>query len=157
MPVYAIQAGSGPIKIGYTSGDAYASRIVKMQVDNAEPLRVVRLFEGDRALEAELHQRFRHLRVRGEWFAVVAEEIMALRLTEWVPLARPAKISADMSAVWTPERREAQRARQLASWGDPVLRADRVARANAKNAAHRASWLQQYEEACARAAQEGVA
>jgi hypothetical protein len=54
--IYMIQAGeNGPVKIGVT--DNLESRLCKMQVDNAAPLKVLRLLAGGFAQEAELHIR----------------------------------------------------------------------------------------------------
>lgn len=66
--IYFIQAGDGgPIKIGYTQGEA-ASRVRDLQTGNAELLRLLHSMPGDMDLEAELHRLFERYRIRGEWF-----------------------------------------------------------------------------------------
>ncbi len=68
MAVYMIRAGeSGPVKIGFS--DCIEHRLVKMQADNHEKLIVIRIFDGDLAVEATLHEQFSDLRLRGEWFS----------------------------------------------------------------------------------------
>ena len=68
MPVYLIRAGeSGPVKIGWSAD--VVGRLVKMQADNHERLRVLRLFEGGETEERGLHERFADLHIRGEWFS----------------------------------------------------------------------------------------
>lgn len=68
--IYFVQVEPcGPIKIGYTgSGSAMASRVVALQVGCPFPLRVTRIFPGDRGVERKLHAVFHPLRMIGEWF-----------------------------------------------------------------------------------------
>lgn len=65
----------GPIKIGKGDPDA---RLECLQVGHPVPLRVLSRIEGDR--EAEFHEMFRELHVRGEWFR--NELALALFLSE---------------------------------------------------------------------------
>jgi hypothetical protein len=76
--IYAIQAGTGPVKIG-TSDDP-ARRLRMLQTGSAEPLHGIGAWEGLRDEERLLHAEFAPARIRGEWFepvpallAVVAE------------------------------------------------------------------------------------
>lgn len=66
--VYFVQAGSPdrPVKIGFTQRPLYRLRALK----TALPDRVVVLLTtlGTKDSEADLHLRFEHLRLRGEWF-----------------------------------------------------------------------------------------
>lgn len=67
MPVYFIRAGhDGLVKIGYAAN--VNLRLVKIQSDSEKPVFVINQIDGDRAAERWAHQRFDHLRVRGEWF-----------------------------------------------------------------------------------------
>lgn len=67
MGVYLIQARpSGAVKIGY-SKDVYR-RLPSLQTANAETLSIVGVLDLDQSGERELHKRFRHLRLSGEWF-----------------------------------------------------------------------------------------
>ena len=67
--VYFIRSDSptGEIKIGrsvYPQG-----RVKNLQTAHPFPLEIVGLIpEGGEELEQELHERFAHLRLRGEWF-----------------------------------------------------------------------------------------
>lgn len=66
--VYFIQSGhAGPIKIGYSTNPVQ-QRLAALQTGHPEPLRVLAEVEGDRSVEADLHQRFRRHRMKGEWF-----------------------------------------------------------------------------------------
>lgn len=67
--LYFIQVGDdGPIKIGIASDPA--SRVKTLQVGNHEHLRLLAYFEPINAKDAEdsLHNHFRHLKIKGEWF-----------------------------------------------------------------------------------------
>lgn len=65
--IYFIQAGDGgPIKIGRATN--VLDRMSSMQSDNHERLKLIGVTEGRRSRERELHARFRHLRMHGEWF-----------------------------------------------------------------------------------------
>lgn len=67
MAVYFIRAGeNGPVKIG--AAEDVAHRIANLQAGNPEPLKLLREIPGGRQTEAALHRRFRHLRIRSEWF-----------------------------------------------------------------------------------------
>lgn len=96
MAVYLIQAGdAGPVKIGFTEN--VAGRLIKMQADNHEPLRVLALYEGDKTHEATLHELFASVRLAGEWFAAsVAGAIPYIRLPR---LAYEPKTAADVLTV----------------------------------------------------------
>lgn len=82
--VYFAQAGfEGPIKVGYTSGDA-TKRAKALQTGNAVEISIVGQIVGDRSLEKVIHQRLNAARIRGEWFerdAALAE------LGLWLPNA----------------------------------------------------------------------
>jgi predicted GIY-YIG superfamily endonuclease len=69
--VYFIQAGRGPVKVGYTSN--VKQRLENMQVGSPDPLSVV-FTAGPmskmmaQAVEKDLHSFFRCQHLRGEWF-----------------------------------------------------------------------------------------
>lgn len=69
---FAQQENGGPIKIG--SARRIYGRLSELQVGNPSRLCLVGYFAIEtRAIEADVHQRFDHLRVRGEWFAAERE------------------------------------------------------------------------------------
>lgn len=61
------EAGTGRLKIGFVEGPLQA-RIDALQTGNPAPLELVVAFEGTRADEAKLHERFASARIAGEWF-----------------------------------------------------------------------------------------
>lgn len=76
--VYFVQVeGDGPIKIGVSTG-LPDNRVYSLQCACPYELRLVATFFGGRAAEAGLHRRFKHLRLRGEWFRPAPE------LLEWI-------------------------------------------------------------------------
>lgn len=65
--IYFVQhPESKAIKIGYTQG--FGARRQKLEQDQGTRLDVLGVAEGDRKTETGLHARFKHLRIRGEWF-----------------------------------------------------------------------------------------
>lgn len=65
--VYFIQKGEGgPIKIGKSSTPKV--RLQNLQVGSEAPLKILCLFEGSETLEQDLHRKFSHLAMSGEWF-----------------------------------------------------------------------------------------
>jgi Meiotically Up-regulated Gene 113 (MUG113) protein len=72
--LYFMQAGhGGPIKIGAASD--VAQRMATMQTGSPEQLYLVGYIEGGGPQERELHKRFAHLRLHGEWFKPAQELI----------------------------------------------------------------------------------
>jgi Meiotically up-regulated gene 113 len=68
--VYFVQQGDdGPIKIGRAAN--VERRLGQLRVANPQPLRLLATIEGD--IEAELKQRFKKLRISGEWFKPAEE------------------------------------------------------------------------------------
>jgi hypothetical protein len=67
---YFISDGRGRVKIGKTEGDP-KKRMATLQCGNADELT---LLATDYTSEGELHRKFAHYHVRGEWF-VLSEEI----------------------------------------------------------------------------------
>lgn len=66
MPVYVIQAGDGPCKIGHTAN--LGPRLKTMQTASHVQLRLVAAYEGGEPEERALHAQFAALRIKGEWF-----------------------------------------------------------------------------------------
>jgi len=72
MIVYFVQAGeSGPVKIGVTQN--IEDRVVNLQTGNPEKINVMRALtlrskEDAFNLESKLHNKFKDVRLNGEWF-----------------------------------------------------------------------------------------
>jgi hypothetical protein len=64
--VYFMQAGEGPIKIGFTTNPT--GRLAGLQTGSPDTLTMRLVVHGDEELEASLHKRFEALHIRGEWF-----------------------------------------------------------------------------------------
>ena len=76
--IYAIRC-MDRVKIGFSTDPA--RRLVKIRADNAHECRLLGVIAGDMELEAQLHERFAHYHVRGEWFLLkgdVAEFIVMM-------------------------------------------------------------------------------
>ncbi len=70
--VYFIRAGeAGPVKIGFSR--SVQTRLAALQTAHHERLVLVAKHMGTIETERELHQRFTHLRLEGEWFRVEAD------------------------------------------------------------------------------------
>jgi hypothetical protein len=130
MPVYLCLAGDSAVKIGLTTLAAFHGRMIKMQVDNHEPVKLLRLLEGGRALECALHKQFRHLHRRGEWFSYHPDMLGELGAADIpAPPPPPSKyVPWQQRDLWTPERRAIQSAKLLALHADPVRSAERLAK-----------------------------
>lgn len=72
--VTCLNSENYPVKIGYSNSSAEA-RMVNIQNGNPNLLNVIGTFPGSITDERKLHERFAHLRIRGEWF-VRAQEII---------------------------------------------------------------------------------
>lgn len=66
--VYFIQAGAGPIKIGFSND--VIERMALLQTGNAEALILRGVIRStDRTLESQMHRKFQEDWIRGEWFS----------------------------------------------------------------------------------------
>lgn len=65
--IYFIKDPRGFVKIGITSGPVFA-RLSELQVGNPTALRIMGTAVGSRTQEQALHEKYKTLRVRGEWF-----------------------------------------------------------------------------------------
>lgn len=76
--VYFIQDGhSGAVKIGVARYPQ--NRMRELQVGASAQLRLIATVPGGRMLERKLHDDFRHLRIRGEWFLNAPELRSAIK------------------------------------------------------------------------------
>jgi hypothetical protein len=69
--IYLISHEDKFLKIGHTRN--INNRLRQLQVSSPVKLEVINLIKGDVNLEKELHNRFKELRVNGEWFVYDAE------------------------------------------------------------------------------------
>lgn len=88
--VYFVQcmAEDRPVEIGTAMRDGVGYRMADLQVGNPFELRLLGTMPGGYAKEAELHRRFAHLRIRGEWFRS-EPELLAVVDTTMERLQRP--------------------------------------------------------------------
>lgn len=59
------------IKIGYTND--ISSRLKALQVGSPIELKMIGLIDGDMEYELFIHNKFNHLKIRGEWFKYTKE------------------------------------------------------------------------------------
>jgi hypothetical protein len=64
--IYFIADAAGFIKIGFSTDTR--GRQSRLQTGSSAELKLVGRMAGSKRMEAELHHRFRSLRVRGEWY-----------------------------------------------------------------------------------------
>jgi hypothetical protein len=70
--VYFVQAdGRGPVKIGYAS--TLKDRLNGLSTAHHGTLKVLAAMRGTVLEEREMHKRFAHLRIKGEWFKMARE------------------------------------------------------------------------------------
>jgi Meiotically up-regulated gene 113 len=67
--IYLIQTESGPIKVGRAKASVVERRLANLQIACWEPLRLLGTLPSDSQDEREIHRRFAHVHIRGEWFA----------------------------------------------------------------------------------------
>ena len=68
---FALDRDSGEIKIG--TSKKVRSRMKNVARETKRSIVVMATVDGDREVEQSLHRRFRHARIRGEWFRPVPE------------------------------------------------------------------------------------
>lgn len=68
--VYFIQSvNGGPVKIGFvTRASLLPNRVASLQTGQAYPLEVLKTIPGGSNIENQMHARFGHWRLTGEWF-----------------------------------------------------------------------------------------
>lgn len=70
--LYFIRQGTdGPIKIGRAVD--IERRIMQLQTGSSQPLQLLAFIHSGGDLEPEIHRRFAHLRLSGEWFSPAKE------------------------------------------------------------------------------------
>lgn len=86
--VYLISDGEF-CKIGIAAD--VAARLLGLQTANPRELRILHLIEvsNPNALEEELHIRFEHKRVRGEWFRFDDVDIQWIKSAAWETIGMP--------------------------------------------------------------------
>jgi hypothetical protein len=73
--IYCLQSGAtGRIKIGTTAKPV--SRFANYRTHSSEPLTIIGMWFGDVKAEARIHERFKVLKVSGEWFRE-SDDLMA--------------------------------------------------------------------------------
>lgn len=78
--VYFIQAGEGPVKIGWALDPK--KRLAELQTGCPSELRLIGTWPGDRELEKSAHQHFAEHRLRGEWFRPTRDVLAASSMLE---------------------------------------------------------------------------
>lgn len=66
MIYFILDTTAGLVKIGYSNKPH--RRMTMLQTGSASPLEMLAIMEGEATAEAALHVKFKHRRVRGEWF-----------------------------------------------------------------------------------------
>lgn len=100
--VYFIRDDDGAIKIGHSISPEV--RLGGLQVGSSRPLFLIGSIDGGEQLESELHKKFDHLKIHGEWFHAEPEleafidEVLGLEPT---PVIEPPKppLSADAKVM----------------------------------------------------------
>ena len=64
--VYFVQDETGPVKIGWTRN--LIRRLSQLNTSNPRRLRILGVTGGQEREERRIHSRFRHLRIKNEWF-----------------------------------------------------------------------------------------
>lgn len=72
--IYFIKSESGHLKIGF-SKDKAELRLSNLQIGCPFKLRLLAMLNGDREQERLIHNKFKHLKVNGEWF-IYKKEIL---------------------------------------------------------------------------------
>jgi hypothetical protein len=103
--IYMARAGDdGPVKIG-TSRDAQ-KRLRSLKGATHVPLSIIRLLDGNRKDERELHREFRHLHIQGEWFRF-DPRMLDIELRDIIPVPpkhKPSRLTkAAKAAIIIPE------------------------------------------------------
>lgn len=71
MIYFVLDSAQDAVKIGYTS--RIDLRLPQLQTGSVNELRVIKTLPGTLADEQNLHRKFNHLRIRGEWFRYTGE------------------------------------------------------------------------------------
>ncbi len=92
--VYFIRVGER-IKVGYSTWPA--GRLLALQTANAGKLLILGTMQVAKEVEKDIHQRFAHLHVRGEWFEARSDLLQFIeRFTPEGAAAKKARHQAEM-------------------------------------------------------------
>jgi hypothetical protein len=108
--VYFIRAGDA-VKIGRTTN--LPGRLKALATASAVPLELLAAVPGGRELETQLHKRWRHLHLRGEWFR--ADEALVRSAREQAA-GRPAREPDPQARARLEELRRVVAAMGRADW-----------------------------------------
>ena len=70
-----------PVKIGITTGNSMKNRIAGLQTSHWLDLKIIYetgVLQNVNKIEKQIHEKFSHYRVRGEWFNIPEEEVKTL-------------------------------------------------------------------------------
>lgn len=70
---FVLDSYSNAVKIGYTTIKGFSKRLENLQVGTPYDLKILGAVWGNKKTEKELHVKFKHLHIRGEWFAYSKE------------------------------------------------------------------------------------
>jgi hypothetical protein len=85
--VYFVQDASGNVKIGFSR--CPARRVRALQATYGRDLFLIRIVDGSRVIERWLHRKFRHCRIRGEWFVFDPAMLTVIPPDEIPPKRKP--------------------------------------------------------------------
>lgn len=94
--IYFVREGNR-VKIGYSSKPA--GRLATLRTATANDHVVLGVMAGDKAQEAELHRRFRHLHVRREWFDLTNEVVAFIENNCRPYLSGIGRVTKDFGAI----------------------------------------------------------
>jgi hypothetical protein len=95
--IYFIKAESGHVKIGITGCDV-ERRMYALQTGNPYKLSILKIIKGNRGQEALIHQKFKHLRCRREWF-VLSNELESFIENPYTIEQKPTKRRSDTATL----------------------------------------------------------
>jgi len=75
--IYIVISKNGLFKIGYTSSQL-KSRIAHIKSGSPCEIELLLYFDGDKKIEKQLHGKYSHLCVKGEWFALQKNDLLSI-------------------------------------------------------------------------------
>lgn len=79
---FILDTYSSAVKIGYTTIKGLRRRLQTLQTGAPYELRLLGALWGDKKIEKEIHKKFKHSHIRGEWFEY-SEEIEDYIAKSW--------------------------------------------------------------------------
>lgn len=70
---FILDSYSNSVKIGYSTIKGLKKRVENLQIGTPYELKLLGIVWGDKKIEKELHKKFKHSRIRGEWFHYTQE------------------------------------------------------------------------------------